>query len=326
MLTILLAHGGRLSGIHDLLGSWSTIVVVGIGLVGAMWAYRRGSRRHRFPHDPWRPRCFWLGAAAVAVALLSPLDPLAAELASAHMVQHVVLILVAAPLLAYSAPVTTLLIGAPRFVRRRAGQMMRRLRAVHAGVEALRSPGAAWLLHAATLWFWHASVPYDLALEHPVIHGVEHATFLGTGVLFWSTLLRRRGSRSTSYGYGVLLVFTMAMQSVLLAALLTFARTPWYDGYRDTTQAWGLEPLADQQLAGAIMWVPAGLFYVGAGVAFVAMWIRGSAHAGGGVDDDWTVAGGDTTRSIASSAGRDEVRRAGDVHRHHHVALDCDAP
>lgn len=295
MLTALLAHQGGPQGLHDLWARWNADPLIIFGLATAMWTYRRGARRSRL-HDSLRARCFSMGLAAVVVALVSPLDSLAAELASAHMVQHVLLLLVAAPLLAYSAPTTTILAGLPRSARRRLALVRHRLRGATA-VEMLRRPTVAWLLHAATLWFWHAAVPYDAALGHPVVHALEHATFIGTGVLFWSTLLPSRAA--SSHGYGALLVFTMAMQSVFLAALLTFASRPWYAGYDQTTQAWGLDPLADQQLAGVIMWVPAGLVYVAVGVLLVTASVRDSLTrtADGGLDDDWgaRVAPGEAT-------------------------------
>jgi putative membrane protein len=75
-------------------------------------------------------------------------------------------------------------------------------------------------------------------------------------------------------GLGVLLVFAMAMQSVLLSVLLTFARAPWYSGYAATTTPWRLSPLTDQQLAGVIMWIPAGAVYVGAALALIVTWLR----------------------------------------------------
>lgn len=291
MLSALLAHQGELQGLHDLWSRWNTDPVLVLGLAAAIWTYRRGARRPLRPRDVWRARACWLGLAAIGLALLSPLDALAAELASAHMVQHVLLVLVAGPLLAYSAPMPRFLTGAPVVVRRSTARARRRLRHVPGAIDTLRSPALAWVLHAATLWFWHASVPYDAALDSPVVHAIEHATFLATGVLFWSALLPMRAA--ASHGYGALLVFTMAMQSTFLAALLTFAGSPWYAGYRQSTETWGLRPLADQQLAGVIMWVPAGLVYVGLGILLVAAWVResGLSATGGPSDDEWSASG-----------------------------------
>ncbi len=127
---------------------------------------------------------------------------------------------------------------------------------------------------AATVWLWHAAVLYDAALANPFLHAVEHASLLGTAWLFWRSVIGPRSPGRVPGGLGVLLVFGMAMQSVLLSLLLTFARAPWYAGYATTTAPWGLEPLADQQLAGVIMWIPAGLVYLGAALALLATWIR----------------------------------------------------
>ena len=104
------------------------------------------------------------------------------------------------------------------------------------------------------------------------MHVAEHASFVLTGLLFWQVVLGARGA--VSNGLGILLVFTMAMQSVFLSALLTFASSPWYAGYQSTTATWNLEPLADQQLAGVIMWIPAGLVYLGVALALLVRWIR----------------------------------------------------
>ncbi|MGE0795120.1 MAG: cytochrome c oxidase assembly protein, partial [Acidimicrobiia bacterium] len=224
-------------------------------------------------------------------ALVSPLDALAGDLASAHMVQHVLLVVVAAPLLVLSAPIALLIGGSPPALRswlRRAHRAARRSPVL----EQLRRPGVAWFLHAGTLWFWHAAVPYGGALEHDAIHAGEHATFLVTALFFWSSVLRAGAARRVSEGYAALLVFTMAMQGVFLGALLTFASSAWYDGYRETTAAWGLDPVADQQLAGVIMWVPAGFVYVAAGIALVARWSRVTGGAGTGHPaDDWSGGG-----------------------------------
>ncbi|MGE3833398.1 MAG: cytochrome c oxidase assembly protein [Acidimicrobiia bacterium] len=284
-----LAHQG--SGAHTGLWShWSTdpLVLVGLGVVAL--TYQRGSHGRRRP-SPGRVRSLWLGLLAVAVALVSPLDALAGDLASAHMVQHVLLVVVAAPLLVLSAPIAHLIGGSPPALRswlRRAHRAARRSPVL----EQLRRPGVAWFLHAGTLWFWHAAVPYGGALEHDAIHAGEHATFLVTALFFWSSVLRAGAARRVSEGYAALLVFTMAMQGVFLGALLTFASSAWYDGYRETTAAWGLDPVADQQLAGVIMWVPAGFVYVAAGIALVARWSRVTGGAGTGHPaDDWSGGG-----------------------------------
>jgi cytochrome c oxidase assembly factor CtaG len=195
-------------------------------------------------------RSLLIALAVVGIALLSPLEEMAHALASAHMVQHLLLILVAGPLLA---------------------------RAIRVPLPQRLSPTLAWLLHTATIWFWHAAGPYNAAVVNPLLHGLEHLSFLGTAVIFW----RAVGFGRQPEGLGVLLVFAMALQSVFLALLLTFAESPWYWVYSATTRAYGLDPLADQQLAGVIMWVPAGLVYTGIGLKLLLAWVRQHETAAG---------------------------------------------
>lgn len=277
MLTVIVAHAGQPPAPHDVWGAWNPDLALIVGFLLAGWAYARGrSRDRRGPADIWRTRCFAAALVALGVALLSPLDALSSALASAHMVQHVLLVLVAAPLLALSAPSNTLLRGSPRVMRQILSRSRRRLGVTVRTFHFLRHPGTVWPLHVATLWFWHAAVPYDAALDHPLVHAIEHASFLVTGVLFWRVVIGPRSAIRVSPGLGVMLVFAMAMQSVFLSLLLTFARTPWYAGYAATTRLWRLEPLADQQLAGVIMWIPAGLVYLAAALTLLIAWIRGT--------------------------------------------------
>jgi putative membrane protein len=265
---MLLAHAGEALAPHDLWGAWNLDVPLLIGVVAAAWAYQRGRLRGpRRASDGWRARCFAGALLVIVVALVSPLDALSGALASAHMVQHVLLLLVAAPLLALASPGAKLLRGSPPAVRATAG----RLRRLHIARDALRNPAVVWTIHVATIWFWHAAGPYDAALGNDLLHVAEHTTYILTGLLFWQVVL---GRRAVPKGLGILLVFTMAMQSVFLSALLTFASGPWYSAYASTTRAWNLDPLADQQLAGVIMWIPAGLVYLGAALGLLVLWIK----------------------------------------------------
>jgi putative membrane protein len=286
VLTPILAHPGQPPAPHDLWSAWNLDPVLLAGLLLAGWAYRRGQPGGpRRPGDAWRARCFALALAALAVALVSPLDAVSGALASAHMLQHLLLVLVTAPLLALSAPASAILRGSPLALRRASGRWRRRLGLTHRNLRVLRHPAAVWLLHVGVLWFWHAAVPYDAALASQPLHLLEHASFLVTGVLFWHVVIGARGAGRVPNGLGVLLVFGMAMQSVLLSVLLTFARTPWYAGYAHTTASWGLAPLVDQQLAGAIMWIPAGGVYLAAALGLLASWVRaaeeGTTRRGG---------------------------------------------
>ena len=282
MLTTL-AHSGQLLGPHDLWGAWNLdpVLVLSFLLAGGPTCGRTpGPRRDT---DVRRAGCFAGAMVALGVALLSPLDALAGALASAHMVQHVLPLLVAAPLLALSAPSSTILRGSPLAVRRAGSRWRRRLGLRHGNLRALRLPATVWLLHVGTLWPWHAAVPYDAALDNQLVHVAEHVSFLVTAVLFWRVVIGARSAGRVSNGSGVLLVFLMAMQSVFLSVLLTFARTPWYAGYERTTRPWGVEPLADQQLAG-VMWIPAGGIYLAVALALFVAWVRATEDHDGVAD------------------------------------------
>lgn len=217
---------------------------------------------------------FQAGLVAILVAVAPPIEHLAEALASAHMVQHVLLILVAAPLLAISGPVDLILGLCPRSVRKAVGRFRRRVGATPARLRRPLRPFVVWLAYGGTLWFWHASGPYELAVENTAVHIGEHLAFLLAALAFWSMVLRSRRSGGPSRGYRVLMVFTTAFHSVLLAALITFARSPWYSVYEGTSPSWGLDPLPDQQLAGLIMWIPGGLLYTAVGLALIVPWVQ----------------------------------------------------
>jgi len=193
---------------------------------------------------------------------------------SAHMTQHEILMLVAAPLVVLGRPVVAFLWALPVAGARRvggwgkAGWFQRPWR-------ALTNPLAAWGLHAAALWAWHVPLLFEATLRSDLVHTAQHVCFLGSALLFWWALVH--GPQGLAgYGAAVLYLFTTAVHSGVLGALITFAGSLVYPSYGATTQGWGLTPLEDQQLGGLIMWVPAGAVYIVAGLAMCAGWMRES--------------------------------------------------
>lgn len=270
----MLAHAGAPPAPHDLWSAWSLDPIVLAAVALAWWLFRRGIRsagRHGVTRQSW----FTWGLIAAALAVLSPVDAMGSALASAHMVQHLLLIMVAAPGLAQARPGQTLLLGLPRGARKRLGGVRRRLRLTPATIQRISHPGMVWLVFAAGLWFWHLPGPYDAAVDSDLVHAVEHATFIAVALLFWATILN---TPARLQGLAVLGVFAAALQGTVLAAILTFAPSPLYFSYEATAQIWGLTPLEDQQLAGVIMWVPGGLAYLVVGLWLFASWIAGSAE------------------------------------------------
>jgi putative membrane protein len=267
----ILAHDGAALRPHDVAGAWNLDPLILVPLLAVAVLYRRGWRQ---PNDPpWRRAAFTAGVAAVAIAVVSPLDALSGVLVSAHMVQHVLLLVVAAPLLAASAPGAALVRGLPPWARPRLASVRRRLGLDAGRLRRTRAPVVRWVAYTATLWLWHASVLYGAAVEHDVVHALEHVAFLGTGLLVWSAILgpvRVRVPR----GLAVLGVFTLGLQTIFLSVLLTFAESPWYEPYVDAAPAWGVDALEDQQLAGVVMWVPAGFIHVGIGLGLLVAMLR----------------------------------------------------
>jgi cytochrome c oxidase assembly factor CtaG len=220
--------------------------------------------------------CFWVGWAALTLALISPLHELGEALFSAHMVQHEVLMLIAAPLLVLSRPLVPFLRALPFEWRRTAGRWSK-IAAVQSVWRSLTRPFHAWLIHAAALWIWHYPLFFQATLTSDWIHAAQHISFLGSALLFWWALFYGRGQNS--YGTGVLYIFTTGVHTGILGALLTLTTRIWYPAYQNSAAAWGFTALEDQQLGGLIMWVPASLVYLAAGLVLFGAWLRTSDSA-----------------------------------------------
>ena len=270
------AHDGESLKPHDLWLAWSLDPGILIPLVLTALLYLRGAKRIHGVSSKQR-LYFWAGWSLLCVALLSPLHPLGAALFSAHMSQHELLMVVAAPLLVLARPLVALMWGAPLRWRRPLGQWSKR-KSVQASWRFFTHSMTAWWAHAAALWLWHIPRFFQATLDNDWIHSAQHASFLASALLFWWSLFYTPGK--ARYGASVLYLFTTAVHTSILGALLTFASTVWYPAYAAKTSVWGLTPLEDQQAGGLIMWIPAGLVYVIAGLALFAEWLRESDRVG----------------------------------------------
>jgi cytochrome c oxidase assembly factor CtaG len=215
---------------------------------------------------------FALGWIALAAALLPPIDTMAAHLFSVHMVQHELMMVVAAPLLVTGRPLEAWTWALPATWRPLLAAATR-VRPLRAGWKAATHPVGAWILHAVALWVWHAPRFFEASLASRGVHELQHASFLGTALLLWWSVLGRDARRNGATSLGSL--FTTLLHTGALGALLTFAPTVWYPTYA-AAGAYGLTPLEDQQLGGLVMWAPGGLAYLVAGLAIVASWLRSS--------------------------------------------------
>src|SRR5205085_1430820 len=130
-----------------------------------------------------------------------------------------------------------------------------------------------WLLFALALWVWHAPALFEAALRNEMIHALEHLVFLVSATLFWWVLLKPTRPSYTHYGMAIPYLFTTALHSGILGALMTFGTQPWYRFYTAQVSPWGLTALEDQQLAGLIMWVPGGALFTVLTIAYFAAWL-----------------------------------------------------
>lgn len=211
------------------------------------------------------------GIAAIAVALMSGIERYDTVLFSVHMVQHLLLSLLAAPLLAFAGPITLALrVAAPQTRRRWI------LPILHSRlVRGLSFPVVAWVLFAAVMWAAHFSPLFDLALEDPLIHQVEHGLFLGSAMLFWWPAVGADPSPwRMSHPARALYVFLQMPQNTFLAVAILGAQAPLYEHYATIQRAWGPTPLADQQAAAGIMWLVGDLAFLAVILLLVAGWMR----------------------------------------------------
>jgi cytochrome c oxidase assembly factor CtaG len=263
---------------RDLWRAWSFEPAVILALALSAWLYWHGVRSLRRSAGPGRGvrrgeiAAFITGWVTVALALLSPIHRLGSVLFSAHMVQHELLMVAAAPLLILGRPLVPFLWALPMRWRRVLGTWSA-AQPVRAAWRTLTRPSIAWTIHAAAIWVWHVPALFQATLESEVVHSVQHLSFLGSALLFWWALLRGREGRLGAPA-AVVYLFTTAVHTSILGALLTFSTRTWYPLYHTTTGAWGLTSLEDQQLAGLIMWIPAGLGYLIAALAIAASWLR----------------------------------------------------
>jgi putative membrane protein len=190
------------------------------------------------------------------------------------MAQHEMLMLVGAPLMIVGRPILPWLWALPqRFRPVAAGGFQ--TRAVSSLWRWFTMPALAWAVHGAVVWVWHAPVFYEAALESEAVHAFQHATFVGSAVLFWWGLIYGRYGRA-AYGASALFVFVTMMHTGALGALFALSTTPYYPLYQERAAASGIDAVTDQQLAGLYMWVPSGIILTLFGLALMLAWISES--------------------------------------------------
>jgi putative membrane protein len=236
----------------------------------ALYLRGAGTRARRGVARPRRTAAFLTGAVIVLLGQVSPVAAWSEVMLWPHMIQHLAITLVAAPLLALGAPVTTVRVALPPAARHRLALLARRSRRWRrtTGVPPLVLAATA---HIALLWIWHLPMLYDAAVSNAGIHLLEHATFLASAVWFWSEVWATARRSRRVQALATLCLAAMIVQGGVLGALLTFAGRSLFSVYDG---AGGLSALEDQQLAGALMWVPPGFVYATVAVRRFIGWLR----------------------------------------------------
>jgi putative membrane protein len=254
-------------------GAWIATALLAAAYGHGLWVlWRRAGMGHGVTAK--RASLFAAGLLALTLALVSPLAHLADELLSAHMVQHLLLVMIAAPLLVLGQPLAVLAWALPRRGRLSVARAWHRARPLRMAWAWVSLPAVAWAVHLVTFYAWHLPSLYQAAVADEALHALEHGLFLGTAVLFWHALLQLSGRKRLGNGAALLYLFAAALAETPLGALMLFSQVPWYPAYAATAPAFGLSVLEDQQLAGTIMWVPPGLLMLGIAAVMFLAWFE----------------------------------------------------
>jgi putative membrane protein len=259
--------GGIMSGWQFLISAWDLEPSILIGCAALLIGYA-AAQGFRLTRRAW---AFAGGVGVLLLALVSPLDTLADDyLFSAHMLQHILLMLVA-PLLLW--------IGIPPILAERAFN----LPVLGAAERLFRRPLVAWWIGVATLWVWHWPPLFALALHHEWLHIVQHLCFMAAGFIFWWPVLSPLQRDRIRPHLGVFYLFIACLGDTVLGIVVTFGRPGLFPDYTapedpfgilPAIRGWGLTAAADQQLGGLFMWGGCCLVYVSVAMALIARWFR----------------------------------------------------
>jgi putative membrane protein len=275
MRAMTLAHAHTLEplGRSQLGWNFEPVIVLPLAMLALLYLYgyaeltarsRTSMRGHAL--------LFWAGFTALLLGLVSPIHKLGTQVFSVHMVEHEILMVIAAPLLVNSRAGAVLLWGLPRPAREYVAIILRS-RCLRKTWLAGTEIWTATALHALVLWVWHMPELFHLALESEFAHIAQHASFLLSAVLFWTAVLRQE-TNSAGQGPAVLALFFTSLQAGMLGALMTFSRTLWYPFAPDPISLSGLTRLDDQALAGLIMWIPVCSVYAAVALVLMHRWLE----------------------------------------------------
>ncbi len=271
--------------------SWDWRVDVIIPLVLAGWLYVTGWGRLRKRTQQqsrlavhWRLIAYISGLFFIGLALLSPIDVLGGQLFYFHMIQHLLLIMIAPPLLLVANPMAFILWGLPAGWRRKFGRGLSRLLhkdgVFRSWLRSATTMGVVWMAWTVSLVGWHDPTAYNAALTYDWLHDVEHLSFFLTGMLFWWHVTGAGPRIHKQVGLIGRIVFVLSAipPNMLLGVSLAFASEPVYTFYTAVPRIGGLSVIDDQRVGGFIMWVPGSMMYIIAALVLVAKLLQGEEN------------------------------------------------
>lgn len=252
---------------------------------------KQSPTQHRPLAAGWRLATYWAGLLTVAVSLMSPIDVLSGQLFSMHMTQHLLLTMVAVPLLLIGNPFPVLVWGLPRRARRPVSAVLSEGSPWRSVLAKATGPGIVWLLYVITLIGWHDPLLYGLALRNQFVHDLQHLSFFITTALLWWHILgvAPRLHRSLSTGQRIIYTISVVPVNVIIGVVIAFAPSPIYEHYVNMPRLLGLSVMADQMIAGILMWIPGSEMFFWAALIVLTQIINAEAKKPVQPDAPWLV-------------------------------------
>ena len=264
---------------------WRPAVLLPLLILGVLytlgWRRLRQKSSHRRLANGWRLAAYLTGLLLILLALVSPIDVLGGQLFFMHMIQHLLLVMLAPPLLMLANPLPFLLWGLPGRSRRRVGGVLstalHRKSSLRRGLRLATGPGIVWLLYVISLLIWHDPNLYNAALRNELVHDVEHLTFFLPAILFWWHVVGAGPRIHKQFGRAARVAFLVAAIPPMMftGIAIAFANQPIYSYYLTVPRPWGLDVLSDQRIAGIIMWIPGSMMHMIGILVLAARWLQG---------------------------------------------------
>ena len=253
---------------------------------------RHQSQRHELAAR-WRLVSYLSGLVIVAIALISPIDVLGGQLFFMHMIQHLLLIMIAPPLLLIANPMPFLLWGLPSNWRRKVGNwiatLLHREGSFRQGLKVITGAGIIWLLWTISVIGWHDPNMYNAALRSDLVHDLEHITFFTASMLFWWHVTGAGPRIHKQFGLIGRTAFVLAAvpPNMALGVALAFAGVVVYSYYEAVPRLWGINPVLDQRIGGVIMWIPGSMMFIIAALILIARLLKEEADKPVLTEKEW---------------------------------------